>query len=93
MLRGMTCRQWSEWKEYASLEPFGEERADLRMGILASLVANIVRKRGHAPMRPQQFMPRFGDSRPRGQTVKEMHSVFCEFAAMHNARLAQGGAT
>jgi hypothetical protein len=56
----MTSREFSEWMAYFALEPFGEERADLRMGILASVMANLWGKRKGHPWRPQDFMPRFG---------------------------------
>jgi len=48
---------------YASLEPFGETRADLRAGIIASTVANAHRDRKTKPMKPSDFMPKF-DYRP-----------------------------
>jgi hypothetical protein len=59
----MTSRDVAEWKAYFSIEPFGEERADLRMGILASLIANVHRdrKKKFEPFTPADFMPGFGD--------------------------------
>lgn len=54
---------------YYELEPFGEERADLRSGIVASTVANAHRdpKRRRKPFRPLDFMPRFDAAkRPKG---------------------------
>lgn len=46
---------------YAELEPFGEERADLRSGIIASVLANVNRdaKKHPKPFTPQDFMPVF----------------------------------
>lgn len=63
LLSRMTSRDVAEWKAYFSIEPFGEERADLRMGILASLIANVNRdkKRKSEPFVPADFMPGFGD--------------------------------
>lgn len=46
---------------FNELEPFGEERADLRMAILAAVIANASRtKRGSRRYRPKDFMPKFG---------------------------------
>lgn len=44
---------------YYSVEPFGEERGDLRTGILASVIANVNRdrKKRSEPYTPQDFMP------------------------------------
>lgn len=53
------------------MEPWGEERADFRMGILASIFANIHRRRSQRAFRPQDFMPRYGVPRPERQTPEE----------------------
>jgi hypothetical protein len=44
---------------YAGIEPFGEEAADLRAGIIASVIANVNRdrKRKPDPFTPLDFMP------------------------------------
>jgi hypothetical protein len=57
----MTSRDVAEWKAYYSIEPFGEARADLRTGILASLIANVHRdrKKRPEPFVPEDFMPGF----------------------------------
>jgi len=45
---------------YAAIEPFGEERADLRAGIIAATVANCLsRKKGKPAFKVDQFMPKF----------------------------------
>lgn len=48
---------------YASIEPFGEGRADLRMGILASLIANVNRdtKKKSEPFVPADFIPGYDE--------------------------------
>jgi len=57
----MSSRLLSEWMAYSAVEPWGEERADLRMGILASVIANTQRdpKKRREPWRPEDFMPKF----------------------------------
>jgi hypothetical protein len=65
----MSSREFAEWMAYYELEPFGEERADLRSAIVASTVANAHRdpKRRRKPFRPLDFMPRFDETkRPKG---------------------------
>lgn len=42
-----------EWLAYAELEPFGDERADLRAGIIASSAVNV----WGGKSRPLDFMP------------------------------------
>lgn len=54
MLRGMTARQFMEWRAYADLEPFDEERADLRTASIVQAVLNgsvLVASHGKKPGR------------------------------------------
>ena len=53
----MNSRELTEWMAYAKLEPFGDLRADLRAGIVASTVANAQRGRKRRPLKPEDFMP------------------------------------
>lgn len=59
MLEEITSRELSEWMAYNEIEPFGEDREDLRMGIIASTIANVNRASGKKPYKPQDFMPVF----------------------------------
>lgn len=59
MLAEMTSLQYAEWIAYSRLEPWGEDRDDLRMGIVASVIANSNRGKGQKPFKPQDFMPDF----------------------------------
>lgn len=43
MLSQITFRQLSEWGAYAELEPFDEERADLRAGSIVQAILNVNR--------------------------------------------------
>jgi hypothetical protein len=53
----MSSRELSEWAAYFAIEPFGEERADLRAGIVASTIANVHAGRKGKPFAPVDFMP------------------------------------
>ncbi len=68
LLSSISSRQLTEWMAYDQLEPFGERRADLRMAILASLIANANRDpdKRREPFSPADFMPRF-ESEPQAQ--------------------------
>ncbi|HEX6827845.1 MAG TPA: hypothetical protein VF104_02570, partial [Burkholderiales bacterium] len=55
-----TAAEFTDWQHYAAAEPFGETRADLRAGIIASTVANYagkMRRDGLPPAVPTDFMP------------------------------------
>lgn len=53
----MDSREFAEWEAYFAIEPWGEERADLRAALLTCLTANLNRKKGAPPYRPADFMP------------------------------------
>lgn len=59
MLAGMRPSELGEWAALWSVSPWGESRADLRAGIVASTVANVHRdlKRRPTPFKPLDFMP------------------------------------
>ena len=79
LLSRISSRELSEWRAYCGLEPFGEDRADLRAGIVASTVANVFRKSGTKPYKAQDFMPKFGkekqDWREQLELVKAMNAA------------------
>lgn len=65
----MSAAEFAEWGAYYSLEPFGEDRADLRMGILACATLSPHVRKGKK-LKPSDFIPRFAPKQP--QTPKEI---------------------
>jgi len=63
--------QFSEWKAYARIEPFGEERADLRAGIIAATIANVMSAKGKN-YTAGDFMPDFVGATRGKQSVADM---------------------
>lgn len=61
MLQRISSAEITEWAAYYMLEPFGEDRADLRSGIIASTVANVNRAEKQEPYTPHDFMPKFDE--------------------------------
>lgn len=60
LLAELSSQQLAEWLAYFQLEPWGEDRADLRTGIVASTVANANRSpKQKRPYQPDDFMPHF----------------------------------
>lgn len=55
----MSSRELSEWMAYYEVEPFGDERGDLRSGVIAATIANVNRdpKQRKKPYTPLDFMP------------------------------------
>lgn len=65
----------SEWIAYYKMEPFGEQRADLRAAIIACTVANSNRGKDQKALKVEDFMPKFEEQK---QSMEEM----IQFAAM-----------
>jgi hypothetical protein len=79
MLGRISSRQIAEWMAFQQVSPFGEEREDLRTGILASTIYNMAGKVSKGVKRPIDFMPKFKDE-PKRQTGKEMLNVLKSMA-------------
>ena len=84
-------REFAEWRAFFELEPWGEERADLRAGIIASTIANVNRSKGKA-FSPGDFMPEFDKPARTQQTPQEMAAVMNLFAKQQNEYVARRGA-
>ncbi len=54
----MSAAELDEWALFARLEPFGDWRADLRAGIVASTIYNMNRGRDAPAKSPDDFMPK-----------------------------------
>lgn len=63
MLHEMTWQQFMEWHQYDLIDPFGDERADLRSGTIAAVVANVHAGKSGRKFKPADFMPKFSTSR------------------------------
>lgn len=59
LLNTFSAKELREWQIYSLIEPFGEERADLRTGIIASILVNLQRKKGTRAYTASDFMPKF----------------------------------
>ena len=56
MLAEIDSLELSEFQAFYELDPWGEQRADLRIGQLCALTFNPNRKKGAAPATPADFM-------------------------------------
>lgn len=67
----MSASEFQEWMEYFSIEPFGEERADYRAGIISSTIYNVNRGKNRV-LKPEDFMPKFINEKSKKQSIKQM---------------------
>lgn len=87
MLRSMTLTQFEEWKVFYDLEPFDEEREDLRFASLTQAIYNVNRnpKKRSSPFTLEEVRLRFGDAKPRQKSWQEMEAIGKAFAMAHGA--------
>lgn len=88
MLETMTAQTLRRWRAFDEITPFGDERADLRMGILGSHLANIHIQKGRR-YKPTDLIPNF--RRPQQQSVSEMEQVMKQWAAETNRFFEENG--
>lgn len=80
MLASIPLPLFFEWLDYAKRQPFGEQRADLRIGFAAAKLAALWTGKGH---KPADFMPRFdGFARPK-QAPAQMLAVLKGVVQLH----------
>ena len=89
----MTIHQFNLWRHYEALEPFEENRADWRNAFLASILANIHRKKGSSakPMKNfrLKFDADFGDAVKPRKTWQEIKAINRMLLEAHNKREAK----
>jgi hypothetical protein len=75
MLGEISSHAYAEWMAYSRIEPWGEEREDLRIGILASMIANMFREKGKKAYQPQDFILNFEPEDEEAKVQKMIESL------------------
>ncbi len=88
LLARISSRELTEWAAYYQVEPFGEERADLRSAIVATNIANGNRAKGQKPYKIEDFMPKF---EKKSQSREEMIQVAAMMTAALGGQDRRGG--
>ncbi len=77
----LTARQWAGWRAFAAIEPFGDERDDLRSGLAAVRLLNAWSVRPKAKL--EDFLPYQRQPEP---TAEDLLRKLQSFSAAHNAK-------
>ena len=85
----ISAREFAEWRAYDQLDPFGEERGDLRNAILCQLIANALVTKGKKP-KVDDFMPKFDQPITKRQTPQQMRDILRPWSEQLNALHASG---
>jgi hypothetical protein len=88
MLAAIGQRQFAEWMEYYSLEPFGARQEDLRAGILGSIAinGNPHRGKGARSVKPEQLFPSLKGPL-QVQPIEEMIEAAKQFALCYQGQV------
>jgi len=89
MLEWMPLRLFLEWCAYFRVEPFGEERDDLRSGVIASVIVNALSKNGKAT--PSDFV--LFSSRPKRKSSDVLRKKLMAFTQQYRISQATHGKT
>ncbi len=81
LLERMDSRELSEWMAYYNLEPFGEERADIRQGITSCVMANSFSNKKH---KIDDFIPKFRQQRKEPKDWETMKAMLQGFTELYN---------
>jgi len=79
----MSSSEFSEWMAFYSLEPFGEERDDLRAGSIASPLLNVWIPKGKRQSKASDWIMKFGEEEKTPQSLKQMDKMLRGLAAAH----------
>jgi hypothetical protein len=69
----MSSLELSEWQAFYNLEPWGDERADLRSGLAASALCNLWTAKGSHRYKASDFLMNFEETEP--QTPDQMKAM------------------
>jgi len=78
-----------EYMAMYQIEPFGEDRADIRTAYAAAVTYNVNRPRRARGLRPKDFIPNW--YAPKVQTQEHIKNVLTMFATAHNAKVKPNG--
>lgn len=84
-IESWSAKEIEEYMAQYSIEPWGEDRADIRTGYAAATMYNLKRPRRARAMQTKEFMPRW--HAPRTQSAEEIKLKLTMFAQAHNAKV------
>ncbi len=86
MLKRISGNDLVEWMAYAKLEPFGEERADLRMAVLGSFLGNVLYQlhtgKEDTPFTVENLMPKFEKAEEKISKEDAIAAIDSAFTAL-----------
>jgi hypothetical protein len=86
LTRRLTAKQFLDWEHYDAIEPFGDDRADMRAASIVQMLYNINRGKGQKALTLKDFMLTFKEAAPKKEkTWQEMAATARLIASIYNA--------
>lgn len=73
LLNRISSLELSEWQAFYTIDPFGEERADMRAAMMAANVANAWKDKKQRTFKLKDFMLNFDPPEP--QSTDQMKAI------------------
>ncbi len=73
LLSRLSSKEVTDWQAFSAIEPFGEEREDIRAAMVACTVANALRSSKSPPCKIKDFMLNFEP--PKQQSKQDMKAI------------------
>jgi len=72
-------QEFAEWVAYHSIEPFSVDKCEYQLAVIASILANVHRKKGAREYKPKDFIPEYGKRR-----IESAHDIEIKLRALFN---------
>lgn len=76
MLTEISSAQLSEWMAFSQLEPFGFKADLYGSAVTSSVIANVNRKKGKQPFKPEDFIPHERIVNQSGNFIQSLKQFF-----------------
>jgi len=84
-LEHLSAHEFAEWMAYSQIEPWGEERADMRAALICKILADFNTPKGKQPMKLSDFMLKFDQER-KVQSTEELIGTAAQITAMYDTQ-------
>ena len=87
LLDSMDAAEFVHWIAYQDIDPITDDRADLRAGIVASVVANCLTNKHD--FKPTDFLPQYGKAPAEEMTEDELQLAGLKLVALMGGTVSE----
>lgn len=88
----LDSKEFTDWKAYYQIEPFGTEQDYVQAGIISSVIANVNRSKNSSPFKPYDFVPSsFKAQLHKKQSIEDIKGIFEKMATKKSKKEVKHG--